>query len=276
MKRYRWVAAVSVMVAGFVVSATADEKVDGAIKELDQQFAKLKSYTARTESMTEIEFGPGHTQKTEMGGTVEWMCAGEKVHMRTDMKVNAATTEAGTATKTTSASTTVSDGEFLWVLNVEGDQKTVIKNRALTAQDSRPSATFAQLRTYYDIALLPDAQVDGADCYVFEMKMKPMEGVPPSGRQLVYYQKKTGLSVKSEGFDANGKLTVSSVTRDIKLNPDLSADRFRFEVPAGAQVMDMTGTHQPEAQPEEAEEPKAEKEKEKEGGIKLPKWPKRP
>jgi outer membrane lipoprotein-sorting protein len=275
MKRNRFVAAVSAVLLGFAASATADEKADGAIKKLDQQFAKVKSYTAKTESKTDIEFGPGHTQKTEMGGALEWMREGEKVLMRSDMKANTATTEGGTTTKTASTTTTVSDGEFLWVLNVEGDHKTVFKNRAPTVRDSRPSAIFAQLGSYYDITLLPDAKVDGADCYVFEMKMKPMEGVPPSGRQLVYYQMDIGLSVKSEGFDANGKLTTSWVTSEIKLNADLSADRFKFEVPEGAQVSDMTATQQPE---EQAEQPKEEEQQkpEKEKGLKLPKWPKRP
>jgi outer membrane lipoprotein-sorting protein len=279
MKRNRFVVAVSAVCLGFAVSATADEKADGAIKQLDQQFAKVTSYTAKTESTTDVEFGPGHTQKTQLAGTLEWMRDGEKARMRSDTKADTATAEGGTTTKTASTHTMVSDGEFLWVLTVEGDQKSVLKNRAPTAQESRPSAVFAQLGSYYDITLLPDAQVNGADCYVFELKMKPMEGVPPSGRQLVYYQKDNGLSVKSEAYDANGKLTASSVTSDIKLNPDISSARFKFEVPEGAQVSDMTVTQQPEAQPEqpkEEKEQKPEKEKGKEKGPKLPTWPKRP
>lgn len=282
MQRVRFVAAVSAVLLGLAVSAIADEKADEAIKQLDQQFAKIKSYTAKSESMMDVEFAPDHTQKTKLAGTLEWMRDGEKVRMRSEAKADTATTEGGKTTKKVSTHTTVSDGEFLWVLTVDGDQKTVLKNRAPTAQDSRPSAVFAQLGSYYDITLLPDAQVNGADCYVFEMKMKPMEGMPPSGRQLVYYQKDNGLSVKSEGYDAGGKLTASSVTSDIKLNPDISSARFKFEVPEGAQVSDMTSTQQPQAQPEQPKEEEKEKEqepqkeKEKEKGPKLPKWPKRP
>lgn len=287
----RCVTAVSMVLLCFTVSVRADEKADGAIKELDQQYAKLKSYTAKTESMTDFAFGPDQTQKTEMAGTVEWQRDGEKVRMHSDMKGTTSKTENGETKKSDATITTVSDGEFLWVLNVEGDKKSVYKNRAPSADDSRPSAIFNQMAAYYDVKLLPDASVNGADCYVFELKMKPMEGMPPSGHQVIHYQKDSGVSVKSESFDANNKLTSSWITSDIKLNADVAADRFKFEVPAGAEVTDATAIQPPPAQAEPAEpteqpkeeaapkaeeeqKPEKEKDKKKDKGIKLPKWPK--
>lgn len=284
MKRKRIVATVCAVALGLAVSAAADEKVDKAAKELDQQFAKIKSYTSKSKTVTDYEFGPGHTQKAEMVGTMEWLRKGDKALMHAVIKSNTVTTEGGQTTKTSTTITTVSDGEFLYMLNDDGGQKTVIKNRAMLASDSRPSALFAQIGGYYVITLQPDETVDGADCYVFEMKMKPMEGVPPSGRQLVAYGKDNGLSVRSEAFDANGKRILSSTTTDIKLNADINPDRFKFEIPEGAQVSDMTGAQQqPAAQAEtkaeapEQEQPKKEEpEKKKKKGLKLPKLPKLP
>ncbi|HRX84827.1 MAG TPA: hypothetical protein P5572_07400, partial [Phycisphaerae bacterium] len=210
-----------------------------------------------------------------------------------EMKGTTETTEGDTATKADSAATTVSDGDVLWVLTVEGDKKSVFKNRAPSYNDTRPSAMFAQLGNYYDVRLLPDAAVDGADCYVFEMKMKPMEGMPPMGRQLICYRKDTGLSVKSESYDANEKLTSAWTTSDIKLGASVPADHFKFEVPAGAEVTDATAMGQSPAQPEtqaapedapaepaaddapaQPDEDKKPEKPKKEKGIKLPKWPK--
>ncbi len=284
MKCSRLVAAVSATLLGLTVMAAADEKADKAIKELDQAFAKINSYTARIESMTDTEFGPGHTQKMEMVGKAEWLRKGKKALMRTETKCNTIKTEDGNTTKTPSTITIISDGDFLYMLTEEGDQKTVIKSKAQSAEEHHPGAMFAQLRSYYDITLLPDERVNGAACHVFEMKMKPMEGMPPSGRQLMYYQKDNGVQIKTEGFDANGKLIVSSITTDVKINADISPDRFKFEIPEGAQVMDMTASQQPPAQAEskteepEKEQPKQEEQKkpEKKKGFKLPKRPKLP
>ncbi len=274
MKRGALVVAVIAALVGLSAAAAADEKVDKAIKDLDQKFAKVKSYTAKTEGMTDTEFGPEHTYKAEMVGTTEWLRKGEKALLRSETKHKTIETEGGKTTTTLSTVTTVDDGKFLWMLNEEQEQKTVTKSQSSAAHMYHPKGYFEQFKAYFNIKLLEDAEVNGDDCHVFEMKMKPMEGVPPSGRQLVYFQKKHGIHVKSEGFDASGKLISSSVSKDIKINVDIGAERFKFEIPQGAQVFDNTSPQEQPAQPEgEAEK---EEKKEEKKGIKLPKWPKRP
>lgn len=272
MKPGTLVVAVIAALVGLSAAAAADEKVDKAVKELDQQFAKVKSYTAKFESKTDFEFGPGHTQKSEIAGTTEWLRKGEKALMRSEMKFKTTKTEDGKTTNTPSAITTVDDGEFLYVLTEEKGQKTVMKNQSSTAKMYQPTGFIGAYKSYYDIKLLKDDKVEGNDCYVFEMKMRPMEGVAPSGRQLVYYQKKHGIQVKFEAFDADGKLTNWSISKDLKVNVDISADRFKFKIPEGAQVIDNTTAQQQAAQTE-SEPEKKEKKKEKKKGIKLPKWP---
>lgn len=275
MKRNTFLAVLGTALLCLSVTAVADEKVNKAIDELEQGFAKVKSYAAKTKAMTDTEFGPGHTQKTEMTGTMEWVRKGDKALMRSDTKCNTTKTEGGQTTSTPSTITTVMDGEFYYMLTEEGEKKTVVKSHAPATHTYHPKGIFDQFRSYFDIKLLPDEKIGGHDCYVFEMKMKPMEGMPPSGRQLMYYEKKHGLNIKSEGFDANEKLISSSLSSDIKVNVDISAERFKFEIPEGAQVMDSTAAaqqpQQEEAKSEEKEEKKEEKKKKK--GIKLPKFP---
>ncbi len=284
MKGSTLVVVVCTALLGFNVTAVADEKVDQAIEELELRFAKVNSYTAKMKAMTDSELSPGHTHKTEMVGAAEWMRKGEKALMRSDTKVKTTETQAGQTKQTTSTITTVIDEEFSYTLTDQEGQKTVIKSQAAPASMHHPKGVFEQYQKYYNVKLLPDEKVNGHDCFVFEARMKPMEGMPPSGRQLMYYQKDNGLQVKSEAFDADEKLISSSVTTDIKLNADIPAERFKFEIPEGAQLMDHTGSQaqqtQTESSAEQTEKPKAEgakdEKKKKKKGIKLPKRPKFP
>jgi outer membrane lipoprotein-sorting protein len=279
-----WAAALTVLFS-FGAFAAADEKVDDAINKLEERFAKIKSYVAKSKTMTDVEFGPGHTQKTEMLATTEWLRKGEQALMRADVKSKTATTEAGKTTQTGSTITAVLDADFSYTLNEEAGQKTVYKtkNQASSARDYHPKTLFEQWRAHHDVKLLPDEKVDGEDCYVFELTPKPIEGQPQGSRSVVWWQKDTALQVKSEAFDANGKLMNSSITTDLKINVDISEDRFKFEIPKDAQVFDMTQPQgqQPQAQPEEAEKeppPKEEPkkpEKKKKKGI-LPDLPELP
>ena len=255
MKSSRIVAAAAAVLLGLSLSAAADEKADKVIKELDEQYAKIKAYSAKTKSTTDVEFTPEYKQKSEMVGMMEWARQGDKAMMHSVTQVKTVETQGGSTTDKASTITAVSDGEFMYVMTEEAGQKTVMKNKAPSAKDSRPSAMFAQLREYFEITLLDDAKVDGADCHVIEMKMKPMEGMPPQGRQLQYYSKDHGMMVKTEAFDGNGKLTVSSITTDIKIDADISPDRFKFEIPPDAQVTDMSVMQQPGQTQEPDEQP---------------------
>jgi outer membrane lipoprotein-sorting protein len=285
MKRCALVATVLTTLIAFNLTAVADERVDKVIKELEEKFAKVNSYADKSKAMSDVEFGPNHTEKSEMLGASEWVRKGDKILMRSEVKATTVKTEDGKTTNITSTSTMVSDGEFFYTLTEEGGKKTVIKSLAPEEKMYHPKYMFDQYRGYADVKLLPDEQVSGNDCYVFEVKTKPVEGAPPSGWQVIYYQKASGTQAKFEAFDANGKLISSSVTTAIKINPDISEDRFKFEIPEGAQVTDMTSMQQPQVQPEEeAAEPEAEeaekeepkKPEKKKKGLKLPKLPKRP
>jgi outer membrane lipoprotein-sorting protein len=280
LRKVRLVAVVAVF-ANLGVAAHADEATDKAIKELERQFAQVKSYTSQFESMADTEFMPGHAHKMVMVGSAEWQRRDGKALLRLESKQTTTKTAGDETTTTTSTVTTVSDGELLYVLTEGNNQKTVVKSQASPLRVYHPEGYFEQFANFFDVKLAPDAQVNGDDCYVFEMRAKSMEGAPPSGRQLVYFQKKHGVQVKSEAFDANGKLVTSSLTKDLKVNVDIGADRFKFEIPADAQVTDTTA-YQAQPAPEEpadqdAADADATETGEKPGekkGPKLPKWPK--
>ncbi|MBU0718102.1 MAG: hypothetical protein KJ749_07635 [Planctomycetes bacterium] len=287
MRAYRCIAVVCAVLAGLAVMATADEKVDKAIKELDQKFAKINSYTSEWISKMDLDYGSGHIEKTESVTITEWMRKGPKALMRTEIATTTIKTEEGKTSEEKSKNLIVSDGDFYYSVFDQDGQKMVMKSKAQLAKDAHPKALFAQLRQFNTITLLPDEKVGGEDCYVFELKVKPNEYQPETGRSLVYYQKSTGINAKSEGYDEKGKLVSSSLTKDLKINVDISPDRFKFEIPEGAQVTDMTNIEQPtqakgETKAEETEkeqpqeEPREEPKNEKKPDIKVPKKPKLP
>ncbi|MBN2446091.1 MAG: outer membrane lipoprotein carrier protein LolA [Phycisphaerae bacterium] len=235
----------AIVLLGTSATVMADEKAEKAIQELDKNFAKVKTYTCTSESTTDASFGPAFSQKSKMVTTSQWMRKGDNVLMKAETKGETTKTMAGETTTTPSTMTTVDDGKFMYVLTVEGDQKTVMKSKTNTVKSQSPSGYFANFKAYFDIKLLDDQKIDGEDCFVFELKMKPMEGAPPVGRQVVCYQKANGIVLKSESFDGEGKLIASSITKDVKINPEMDPKQFTFEVPEGAQVMDTTATPTP-------------------------------
>ncbi len=234
------VQAIATVLAGLSVTAVADEAADTATKELAQRFAQVQSYTAQVETLNDFMFRPDRGEKTIVTGPIEWRRQSEKALMRSVDTRTETKVARGQTTTTTATITTVSDGEVQYVLTEENGEKTLAKSGAPALQTYSPEGYFEQFGKLFDIKLAPDAQVNGAECYVFEMRLKPMENLPPSGRQFVYFHKQHGIQVKSETYDPRGKLTRSVLLKDLKVNVDISPDRFKFEVPDDAKVTDTT------------------------------------
>lgn len=280
------------ILSAFWISSSVSLADDGLAeleKKLDQSYADLKSYSAKSSSTSDISYGSTN-RKMESSGTMEWVRRGDRVLMRSDTTIKTTTTENGAETASTSKITAVNDGEFSWVLNEEGGKKTVTKMRTPDVEAYSPARMFDAYREYYEIKLLADEDFDGQACYVVEMKMKPMQGAPPSGRQLMYFRKDVGLFVKSVSYDQNGKETSVNETTDIKLDAGISAERFKFQVPEGAEVTEVPDssqsaaqsaqqTEEPAAQEQQSEpqaKPEQPKKKKKKSILPKPKLPKFP
>jgi hypothetical protein len=192
----------------------------------------------------------------------------------------------------------INDGEFTYGYSVTDGKKMAYKSKTTGDWDQSP---FEIWRKEWDLKLLSDESVDGASCYVIEATPKPGSDTAAggaSGKMVFQYRKDCGLNVKMVSYDKDGKVTFTSSSTDVKVNPNLSDDRFVFKAPAGVEVQDMTAMQQQNAQhasdeqakadaekkaekkPEKKEEKKAEKKPEKKkkglGLPKLPKWKKKP
>lgn len=213
------------------------ESIDGVEKKIAEQSAKLKSWSAKMKSVTEIA-GEGYKTKTVSEGTFEQMRKGDVVMFRSETNTTTTMDIAGKPTKMESKATSISDGQFVYTLTDTSGMKNAMK---MKAQKQVESAPFKTLREDYILMLLPEETIDGRKAYVIEAKPRP--GRPASagvGRMVYYYDQSTGISLKTVSNDASGKPTVTTTYTDIKIDPSLSPDRFVFKAPAGVQVQDLT------------------------------------
>lgn len=264
MKRRRLLG-ISIGLLASCAVGLAYDKLDEIEKKIEGSFDKIKSYSAKFKSVSDSDDGRGNKYHMDNKGTTEYVRKGDTVLSRSDSQIVTVTTTDGKETRSESKVTSVSDGEFTYMLTEDANGKQVMKSKATTLAEARPTAWLKTMREHFEITVLDDEKVDGKDCYVIQSKFKPQEGAPPQGRTVMYFRKDSGLSVKSLVYDENGKVTTESVTTDIKLNAGISESRFKLEIPPGVKVTDLTQMDtqdeqdEQDAQAQEQEEKPAEK-----------------
>jgi outer membrane lipoprotein-sorting protein len=226
----------AVLALGVLIAPAWADEVDDVMKKVAEAAKKLKSFSCKMETKTSMEMGGGNFTRSEMTGTTEVVRRGEKTYMRTEIKGETLMNFGGQEQKMDSKSLIVSDGEFTWTESEAMGQKNVIKTKA---EEAAPEAQIEALRKDHNVKLLPEQKVDGNECYVLEATPKqPSMGGPT--RMVMMMCKKTGLTLKTVGYDGDGKEMMTVLMKDVKIDPDLSADRFKYSPPSGVEVMDMT------------------------------------
>ena len=304
MKKMR-ISVLALVAASFGVAAVWADDIESAQKAIIAAMKKTKSLSAKTTSKMNMD-NPGFKFSQESQGTMEYRRKGEQFQMRMDSTSSTTTDTGGNVTKSKSTVLMIDDGEFLYTYSVADGRKSATKSKSTGAWDQDPFETW---KKEWDLKLLADESVDGAACYVIEATPKPGSGTAAagtSGKMTFHYRKDCGLSVKMVTHDKDGKVTMTAISTDVKVNPSLSDDRFVWKAPAGVELMDMTAMQQdtqhasdqqanaeadkkadaekkaekkPEKKEEKKAEKKAEKKPEKKKGLglpKIPKWKKRP
>jgi outer membrane lipoprotein-sorting protein len=285
LKRIGWTVAIAV--AGLGAAAWADtlESVEKAIVE---KVAGHKSYQGKT-VMSQNSQTPDMKYESQGEMTFEFMKKGEKWLLRSEGSTKTKMVVQGNEQKSDSKILMICDGEFMYTLNEGDGQKSAMKTRmpeqlALITDQ----AYFDSLAKDYTLKLVADETVDGKSCWVIEATPKTAAPEGSLATLLNYFDKETGIGIKTVGKDSGGKTILTSLTTDIKLNPTLSPDRFVFKAPEGVQVVDMSQSQTPPPaddsakakeepkkaeESKKAEEPKKGEEKPKEKKLPLPKLP---
>jgi len=227
-------ALVGAMAAPALCLGATIEEVEAQIKEA---YGKLKTYSATVKSETNIK-QPGHNMSMSMSGQFEAMnVEGGKNKYRLEgkskMKMEGMEEQPGMGEQEILI---VCDGEFTYQMQTMMGMKNAVKTKA--DADAIP---WAQQRDEYDFTVKADEKVDGQDCWAVEAKAKSADAAGLS-RMEFFVRKDTGTMVKQVAFDGEGNPVNTTTFTDVKVNPDVSADRFKWEAPEGVTVMDRTGT----------------------------------
>jgi outer membrane lipoprotein-sorting protein len=234
----RMVGIAVIVVVSCALSARAAETVESVAKKIGEQTAKYKSLQY---SMHSVNEGQAMVGKSTTTGQFQAMRKGEKTLSRMESK---SSQKIGEQTQEY-VSTMINDGEFMYTITDAGGQKMAMKMKVdpkMAGADPLDSeSAFKAMGKDFNLKVLPDAAVDGKDAWVIEATPKDTKNPNMVMAKMVsYYDKKTGIPVKSLGYDKDGKVINTMVISDVKTNADISADRFVFKAPPGVEVMDMT------------------------------------
>ena len=237
MKRHTLQTLLAACVVLFPMAALAGDTLESVEKTITEKWTALSSMSAKMTMVSEMDMG-GTKMSMKAESVVEYLKKDGKELHRQEMTTE---TTFGAGQSMKSSTMSVDDGEFLWVLQEQMGNQTVMKQKSGQMQGNPGGKKmFADLRERSDLKLLPDEKVDGMDCHVIEgtpKKAGPMQAT----KELYYFGKKNGLLVKMVGMGENDKKMMTITFSDVKINPKLDPARFVFTVPEGAQVMDMTG-----------------------------------
>lgn len=240
LRNYLLAGSIGLILAGSL-TAVADtiESVEKAIIEKTAKHTSFQGKTSSTQDMLagEMKF----TSKGDMA--YEFMKKGDKWLYRSEGRTKSTTVMSGQEQKSDSTVLMICDGEFLYTLTDNDGQKMAMKTRAPDQNIMVTNkAYFDNLRKDFDLKLLPDETIDGKSTWVIEATNKQAKSMPAGTltTMLNYFDKDSGLTIRTIGKDSTGKTVMTTNTTDIKINPTIAADRFVFKAPEGVQIMDVT------------------------------------
>lgn len=224
--------------------ALADE-IEDLEKKIEASWSKLRSLTAKMTMKTDMS-AEGFKMVSDSTGTYEFLRKGDAVQFRMEMKTVGTTNVAGNENKTESTQLTVSDGEYDYTLSETNGQKHATRSKS-DKDAMNPKAWMSSQKEMYTFKLLPDEKIEGHDCWVIEATPKAPETMGGAGKTTSYYAKEFGMMLKMVSAGADGKPMSTVTMTDLKVNQDISPDRFVFKAPEGVTVQDMNAPTPPDA-----------------------------
>lgn len=232
-------------VLGFTAAASGAETLESVEKKITEQLGKYKTLRLKSKLTSNVQT-EAVKMKTMADSVAEYARRpGGKWVSRTESATKISRKIGDNAEEKDEAKVlSIYDGESFYVLTEMPKQKSAMKMQPDPKSNVNPldgKGLFNLLHEYYDVKLLPDESVDGQAVYVIEATPKKRDNADGNqGKVLSYYDKKTGVAIKSVMYDKAGKVTGTSMTTDVKPDVDIPADRFVFKAPPGVEVMDMT------------------------------------
>ena len=218
---------------GFASAAVAGETVEDVSKKIAAASAKLKSFTAKSTTVTETR-QEGFSMVSTTKGTTEMLRKGADFLVRTESQTAMETTIGGNTTKQTTSMLMINDGSYTYTLSETAGMKSAYK----TKMEKSEADPFKAWQANSELKVLPDSTLDGHEVWVIEAT--PKGNQTAQGKTVIYYQKDSGQMIKMVTYAPDGKPTMTTTCDDIKINGEVSPDRFVFKAPPGVDVQDMS------------------------------------
>ncbi|MCG8404849.1 MAG: outer membrane lipoprotein-sorting protein [Phycisphaerales bacterium] len=222
--------------------AVKAETLEDVKKKIHDKLASYQSLHYKLKSVTDIK-SPQMTMNMRSDTTFDCIRKGDKVLYRSEQKSKTDQKIAGIEQKSDGYTLVIDDGAYVYSYSEQAGQKSASKEKSSPETQTNPfdaAKSFKSTEQMFNLKLLPDETINGQPTYVIEMTPKNAAMKAFSGKNVNYYDKKTGISVKSVSYDPKGKVVGTITTTDIKINPKVDPSLFVFKAPQGVTVVDNT------------------------------------
>jgi outer membrane lipoprotein-sorting protein len=206
-------------------------------------------------------FTADFTQTQLLFGELSRMTGALQFHQPAQTRMTMRLISVGGATQNVVA--VMGDDQILWQETTSSGPPTVMKLDMTIIPTNHPAAALlknpfetvdpqrfvARLRTDYLQTLTGDGTLHGQPMYILEGVLKPNLKLPPHvaamtrdwGRQRLHIGQTDGFVHQVEQFDKTDTNLVMAIEfTNLRFNPDLPADLFRYAPPSAAHVIDMS------------------------------------
>ncbi len=228
------------MFGGISVFAAAPPTVEEAQKQIAEKFSDVRSCTALVTTIETSDPGDGTSARAEIRRRIEWKRAGGSFLYRAESSTEIRRTSGGITTTEEATATSVSDGVHVVAITEQEGRTSATKRKADISNVPDTSALLDELRVDQTLRRLPDTKVGTSDCFVIQVIPKNRADSDIT-QTVIYVRKDIGMDVRTIVYDKKNKPIYTSTTTDIRINPELSADRFRVALPDGVELVDQSG-----------------------------------
>lgn len=226
-----------------LVNGTFAETVEEVHTKLNDAYAKLRSYSAKTETTQDFAIDRAKFDGRH-AGNIKWMRKGAKIMSRAEQRGQMTQKFEDQVHTAKSSTLTICDGDFYYTIAESSGTGNESGTKSATKQKVDPAALTDAMsiittqKIDYLLQVLADETVDGADCFVIEGTPKEA-GKLPFASTVLWFRKADAIMVKMIEKDKDEKEVYSFVLSNINVNEDIPTDQFKFTAPEGVEVMDM-------------------------------------
>ncbi|RMF75695.1 MAG: outer membrane lipoprotein carrier protein LolA [Planctomycetota bacterium] len=229
----------SIFTLGCCATAALAEDYAAVKEQISKKWNALKSMRCEMHTVNDIDM-EGYKSHSEQRGTQEMVRISDKMFkMRMEGKGSDETNMGGQVTKTTTEIIMVVDGTHVYNYTNSNGEKNAMKMKIPEGQDM--ADPLAGVEDSWNIEVLADEKVDGADCWVLQMTPKQAPSMPQEAAKMVQHVRKDcGVAIKIVTYLADGKPMSTTTLSKVEINPQIPDERFVFKAPEGVEVMDMS------------------------------------